>query len=95
MKIKFEVVSPMHTGKAYKMMQAALNASGYTDASGLTLTEDGKWGAKSQAAFAAMIADYAQTDSTPAEPITVVDNGAATVLMHGIRITITKDGANQ
>lgn len=92
MKIKFEVVSPMHTGTAYKMMQAALNASGYTDASGLTLTEDGKWGAKSQAAFAAMIADYAQTDSTPAEPITVVDNGAATVLVHGVRITIAKDG---
>ena len=91
-KAKFEVASPMHTGAAYKAMQTALSAAGYTDGDGKTLMEDGKWGTKSQTAFTAMIADYAQTDSTPAEPITVVDNGAATVLVHGVRITIAKDG---
>lgn len=93
MKIKFEVVSPMHTGTAYKMMQAALNAAGYTDGDGKALTEDGKWGAKSQAAYNNMIADYSTPAPAETNPITTDD--AATVLMHGIRITITKDGANQ
>lgn len=93
MKIKFEVVSPMHTGTAYKMMQAALNVAGYTDGDGKALTEDGKWGAKSQAAYNNMIADYSTPAPAETNPITTDD--AATVLMHGIRITITKDGANQ
>lgn len=92
-KIKFEVASPMHTGAAYKAMQTALSAAGYTDGDGKTLMEDGKWGTKSQAAFTAMIADYSTHSPAGADPITADD--AATVLMHGIRITITKDGANQ
>ena len=54
---------------------------------------DGKWGTKSQTAFTAMIADYSTHSPAGADPITADD--AATVLMHGIRITITKDGANQ
>lgn len=90
-KIKFEVASPMHTGAAYKAMQTALSAAGYTDGDGKTLMADGKWGTKSQTAFTAMIADY--NSPAGADPITADD--AATVLMHGIRITITKDGANQ
>lgn len=92
-KIKFEVASPMHTGAAYKAMQTALSAAGYTDGDGKTLMEDGKWGTKSQTAFTAMIADYSTHSPAGADPITADD--AATVLMHGIRITITKDGANQ
>lgn len=92
-KIKFEVASPMHTGAAYKAMQTALSAAGYTDGDGKTLMADGKWGTKSQTAFTAMIADYSTHSPAGADPITADD--AATVLMHGIRITITKDGANQ
>ena len=92
-KAKFEAASPMHTGAAYKAMQTALNAAGYTDGDGKTLMEDGKWGTKSQTAFTAMIADYSTHSPAGADPITADD--AATVLMHGIRITITKDGANQ
>lgn len=92
-KIKFEVASPMHTGAAYKAMQTALNAAGYTDGDGKALAEDGKWGAKSQAAYNNMIADY--STPAPAETNPIMADDAATVLMHGIRITITKDGANQ
>lgn len=57
-KVRFEVASPMHTGEAYRTMQAALNAAGFTDADGKNLAEDGKWGKKSQAAFDSLIADY-------------------------------------
>lgn len=92
-KIKFEVASPMHTGAAYKAMQTALSAAGYTDGDGKTLMADGKWGTKSQTAFTAMIADY--STPAPAETNPITTDYAATVLMHGIRITITKDGANQ
>lgn len=59
-KIKFEKVTPMHQGEAYLKMQQALNAAGYTDADGKKLDEDGKWGRCSQAAFDALIADYAK-----------------------------------
>ena len=92
-KAKFEVASPMHTGAAYKAMQTALNAAGYTDGDGKALAEDGKWGAKSQSAYNSMIADY--STPAPAETNPIMMDDAATVLMHGIRITITKDGANQ
>lgn len=56
--IKFEVTTPMHKGQAYRIMQEALNAAGYTDANGKALDPDGCWGAKSQHAFDSMIADY-------------------------------------
>lgn len=92
-KAKFEITSPMHTGAAYKAMQTALNAAGYTDGDGKALVEDGKWGAKSQSAYNSMIADY--SIFAPAETNPIMMDDAATVLMHGIRITITKDGANQ
>lgn len=48
---KFEVKSPMLNGDGVKAMQRALNANGYTDSNGNALTEDGKWGVKSQVAF--------------------------------------------
>ncbi len=60
-KIKFESVSPMHKGDAFRLMQQALNAAGYTDADGAQLDEDGKWGRKSQQAFDALIQDYAES----------------------------------
>lgn len=68
--ITFEVVKPKHRGTAYKKMQAALNAAGYTDQNGDVLEEDGVWGAKSQAAFVKMIAQYA-----PAVDINLMVNG--------------------
>ena len=49
--IKFEKTNPIKTGEPYLAMQKALNAAGYTDATGKVLVEDGKWGAKSQQAF--------------------------------------------
>lgn len=49
--IKFEKTNPMKTGEPYLAMQKALNAAGYTDATGKVLEEDGKWGTKSQQAF--------------------------------------------
>lgn len=51
------------------------------------LTTGGK---KSQAAFDAMIADYAAPAMDGLAPIEAAD--AATVLMHGVRITISRDG---
>ena len=49
--IKFEKTNPIKTGEPYLAMQKALNAAGYTDATGKVLVEDGKWGTKSQQAF--------------------------------------------
>lgn len=89
-KIKFEVRSPMLTGDAVQAMQTALSAAGYTDADGKAIIADGKWGKKSQAAFDAMIADYAAPATDGPAPIEAAD--AATVLMHGVRITISRDG---
>lgn len=37
----------MKIGAPYLAMQKALNAAGYTDATGKVLVEDGKWGTKS------------------------------------------------
>ena len=45
--IKFEKTNPMKIGAPYLAMQKALNAAGYTDATGKALVEDGKWGTKS------------------------------------------------
>lgn len=53
--IKFEKTNPIKTGEPYLAMQKALNAAGYTDATGKVLVEDGKWGAKSQQAFEKLI----------------------------------------
>ena len=53
--IKFEKTNPMKTGEPYLAMQKALNAAGYTDATGKVLVEDGKWGIKSQQAFEKLI----------------------------------------
>ncbi len=64
---KFELTSPMRTGKAYKAMQKALNAAGYTDANGKKLSEDGKWGAKSQAAFNELLKAHGQAVSGDAK----------------------------
>ena len=89
-KIKFEVTSPMLTGDAVQAMQTALSAAGYTDADGKAIAADGKWGKKSQAAFDAMIADYAAPAMDGPAPIEAAD--AATVLMHGVKITISRDG---
>ena len=72
---------------------ACLACPSHAHSDGKALTEDGKWGAKSQAAYNNMIADYSTPAPAETNPITTDD--AATVLMHGIRITITKDGANQ
>ena len=53
--IKFEKTNPMKIGAPYLAMQKALNAAGYTDATGKVLVEDGKWGTKSQQAFEKLI----------------------------------------
>ena len=53
--IKFEKTNPIKTGEPYLAMQKALNAAGYTDATGKVLVEDGKWGTKSQQAFEKLI----------------------------------------
>ncbi|MCH5279492.1 MAG: hypothetical protein J1E60_06845 [Christensenellaceae bacterium] len=54
--IKFEVTSPMQKGEAFKAMQVALNAAGYTDEDDKTIDEDGKWGKRSMEAFEKLIA---------------------------------------
>ena len=74
--IIFEKTSPMKTGEVYKEMQKVLNLAGYTDAKGKKLTEDGKWGTNSQAAFDSLI--KAHSVSTPVVP--EVDSGDAFVL---------------
>lgn len=51
----FDVTKPIHVGVEYSVMQTALNLAHYTDNNGNTLTVDGKWGAKSRAAFDKMI----------------------------------------
>lgn len=81
-KIRFENVSPMHTGEAYRAMQAALNAAGYTDAEGKPLDEDGKWGRKSQAAFDALIADYAEPVEAPLDVFEGKNNKYRLILEH-------------
>lgn len=53
--IKFEKTNPIKTGEPYLAMQKALNAAGYTDATGKVLVEDGKWGTKSQQAFEKLV----------------------------------------
>lgn len=67
--VKFEVVTPLHTGWAYTKMQDALKAAGYTDADGNELEVDGKWGKRSQQAFDKMIADYAEEVVPKPEPL--------------------------
>lgn len=63
----FSVKSPMLSGSNIKLMQQALNANGYTDDSGNKLSEDGKWGSKSQQALTKFV--KAHTTLTPAEPV--------------------------
>ena len=60
MATKFEVIKPMLKGDGVKAMQNALNANGYTDDNGNALEEDGKWGAKSQAAFRKLLEAHTQ-----------------------------------
>lgn len=67
-KIKFEKTTPMQKGEAFLAMQKALNLAGYTDDSGATLDEDGKWGTKSQQAFEALLANHAKSNDD-SEPI--------------------------
>lgn len=49
--LSLAVCKPVLTGDGYRLMQAALNWLGYTDADGNPLTEDGKWGKKSLSAW--------------------------------------------
>lgn len=84
--VKFEIATPMHTGAAYKLMQTALNAAGYTDADGKKLVEDGKWGKKSQYAFDGMVKEY-----SPETDIPITADNLATVLINGLRVTIAKE----
>lgn len=69
-KIKFEKVSPMLKGEPFLAMQHALNLAGYTDDAGNELEEDGKWGAKSQQAFEALLANHTApaSDLSPVTP---------------------------
>ena len=60
MATKFEVIKPMLKGDGVKAMQNALNVNGYTDDNGNALVEDGKWGAKSQAAFRKLLEAHTQ-----------------------------------
>lgn len=60
MATKFAVTNPMLKGDGVKAMQKALNANGYTDDNGNKLVEDGKWGAKSQAAFRKLLEAHTQ-----------------------------------
>lgn len=53
--LPLDVTKPVHEGEGYKLMQTALNWLGYTDADGVALTEDGKWGKKSRAAWDKMV----------------------------------------
>lgn len=46
----FTVTTPVHTGEKYELMQRALRANGYNPGE-----IDGRWGAKSQAAFDEML----------------------------------------
>lgn len=86
---KFELTSPIQTGDTFKAMQVALNAAGYTDADGKALTEDGKWGKRSQEAFNRLLEDHSPTCEMPTS---ILSDDAVTLLMRGIRITIEKDG---
>ena len=52
--IHYEVTRPMQRGEAFRIMQLALNAGGFTDYEGKRLIADGKWGRRSQAAFEKM-----------------------------------------
>ena len=60
MATKFEVTKPMLRGVGVAAMQRALIANGYTDDNGNELIEDGKWGAKSQAAFKKLLEAHTQ-----------------------------------
>lgn len=62
-KIVFEKTNPMKKGDAYLDMQKALNAAGYTDNDGKKLSEDGKWGSCSQAAFDALIKAHSSVNA--------------------------------
>lgn len=61
----FEVKSPMLKGDSILAMQKALNLNGYTDMNGNQLSEDGKWGGKSQAAFDKMISAHSTAPDKP------------------------------
>lgn len=70
----FVVTTPMQRGDTFRAMQEALNLSGYTDADGDPLTEDGKWGKRSQQAFDRLIAAHTAiaVEDKPTElPVTV------------------------
>lgn len=85
----FEITSPILNGEGIRAMQAALNLNGYTDMNGNRLTEDGKWGAKSQAAFDKIIkAHSAASDKPDTVPMLLED--AAILLSQGVKITVEK-----
>ena len=95
MATKFEVTSPMSRGDNYKTMQAALNANGYTDAKGRKLTEDGKWGENSQAAFDKLLAAHMAADK-PKEDKPANESAAYIIASedggHKLRITVEEVG---
>lgn len=93
----FEKTSPMKTGDAFKKMQAALNAAGYTDAKGRRLEEDGKWGTNSQAAFDKLTAAHAPAapkEDKPAEGVKPVNESAVYLTSedgkYELKLTITE-----
>lgn len=75
--IIFERTYPMKKGEPYRMMQAALNACGYTDNNGDMLDEDGKWGDKSQQAFDSLLSRHVVPQEVPV-PVTIVEPAITT-----------------
>ncbi len=69
--IQFTVTSPISRGDDYRAMQEALNLSGYTDADGDSLSEDGKWGKRSQQAFDRLIAAHTAPEAIATHTITL------------------------
>ena len=49
--LSLAVCKPVSEGSGYALLQEALNALGYTDNDGSTLTVDGKWGKRSRQAW--------------------------------------------
>lgn len=85
----FEITSPILNGEGIRAMQAALNLNGYTDMNGNRLTEDGKWGAKSQAAFDKIIKAHSAASDKP-DTIPMLLEDAAILLSQGVKITVEK-----
>ena len=83
---KFEVINPMLNGEGVRAMQRALNENGYPDSDGKALVEDGKWGAKSQAAFEKLLTKH--SDKLPEDaPVFYVDSPDG---VYKLRVTVVE-----